>query len=76
MNDKELEPRIAVILANPNARSTELSGLIAEVDDAAATADEAVAAARDRAIDLVAAPDAAEAHQQVIGGARAAALVR
>jgi hypothetical protein len=61
-----LEQRIAVALGNENTSSAELATLINEVEAAAIAADDAATNLRSKALDLVAMPDPADAHQCIV----------
>jgi len=65
MNQHSLEPRLAAALGNPNLGVAELSELIIAVEGAAASADQSVAAERDKALDMLASSDIAAAHEAV-----------
>jgi hypothetical protein len=61
-----LEQRIVAALGNPNNGSDTLIELIRETEIAATTADQAAIDQHAKALDLVASPDAGQAHQRVI----------
>ncbi len=65
MSKQTLEQRITIALGNSNAGVEDLSELIAEVEAAAIEAAATAEREKEKALDLVAAPDAAKAHERV-----------
>jgi hypothetical protein len=63
MNRTNLETRIASALTNDGVASRELAPLLSELDAAISVADEAAEAAREKALDPIASPDAGQAEQ-------------
>jgi hypothetical protein len=60
-----LEKRISAALGSDSLGSAHITDLIAEVERAAAAADQTATQERERALDLVASPDVAKAHEAV-----------
>jgi hypothetical protein len=65
-DNTKLEQRIVAALANGSASSAALMELIDEVSTAAEAAEQAAAAERERALDVVASPDVGEAHAALV----------
>jgi hypothetical protein len=63
MNTTDLETRIASALTNDGVASRELAALLTELEAAVSDADEAAEAAREKALDPIALPDASKAEQ-------------